>query len=207
MTKTLSLLIVMLLSLLLLCGCQNNDNNTNTSIPNLIESDVSNEDSGFSGTFVGLGGSWDFVFHNDDENSGTFEIYEEGKKVGRENIRYINTWSLEDNILSLIRDESTSYYYMVFDGFLIELDDKDSEPDYTNYIAPEGDRFDYHIGHYWFESNGSVSDEYVGGSYYREDNIIYCNLYSEEYYPIYYIYNDNYIVDSGDVLLESESIR
>ncbi len=158
---------------------------------------------GFKGKYEGLRGSWDYVFKSDSRNSGTFEIYEDGKIVGEENIRYTNSWTLENDVLTLIRDEEKIYYFKIYDNAIIEISSTDSSPKYSDYIAPKGDSFDYKIGNYIFNEDGTVEDYYNKGEYYKDGNIIYSNLNTLDahYYPLFYIYDSDHIADASDVCI------
>ena len=158
----------------------------------------------FEGTYEGLRGSWDYVFAADSKNSGTFEIYEDGQLVGKENIRYINSWTLENEVLTLIRDEEKTYYFKIYDNAIIEISSTDSLPKYSDHIAPKGDRFNYKIGNYTFNEDGTVKDRYNEGNYYKNGNIIYCNLNTSDghYYPLFFIYDSDYIADASDVYIK-----
>ena len=158
---------------------------------------------GFGGEYEGLRGSWDYVFKSESRDSGTFEIYEDGEVVGKENIRYTNSWTLENDVLTLIRDDEKTYYFKIYDDAIIEISSRDSSPKYSDYIAPKGDSFDYKIGGYIFNEDGTVEDRYNKGEYYKNGNIIYCNLNTSDghYYPVFYIYNTDYIADASDVCI------
>lgn len=158
---------------------------------------------GFEGKYEGLRGSWDYEFKQDSKDSGTFEIYENGNRVGKENIRYINSWTLDNDVLTLVRDEETTYYFKIYDNAIIEISSPNSSPKYSDHIAPDGDSFDYRIGNYIFNEDGTVEDRYSKGQYYKQENIIYCNLNTldGQYYPLFYIYDTDHIADASDVCL------
>ena len=51
--------------------------------------------------------------------------------------------------------ETGLYYAVDNDEGLIEIDDIDEEPDYSEYFAPEGDTFEYEIGGNQFYTDGT----------------------------------------------------
>ena len=159
---------------------------------------------GFNGEYEGLRANWDYVFKNDSKDSGTFEIYEEGDLLGEENIRYSNSWTLKEDVLTLIRSEDKTYYFKIYDNAIIEISSPDTLPKYYEYIAPKGDSFNYKIDTYIFYEDGTIEDPYGKGQYFKDGNTIYCNIHvpDEEYFPLFYIYDTDHIADAADVCIK-----
>ena len=165
------------------------------------------------GTYVSPGGSWVYVFSAEEKNAGSFEIYENGEKVGDEGRRYVNKWTLEEDILTMTRNDD-EWYFKVYGDVLVEISDKDEEPDMAEYIAPSGKTFNWKYGHYEFYEDGTVYDSsgyyHRSGNYYVKDNIIYVKLgyvnsniyYEPEYEPYFYIYNGDYIAYAWEVYIK-----
>lgn len=199
MRKVIVLLLIPLVFLMGACGNQESNKDL---------SDEKNQGKiSYSGSLKHLNGSWTYVLTETDTNSGTFEIYEDGRKVGKENIRYSNFWKVENDVLTLESDINSiefPEYYKLYNGCFIEISDINGNPIHYKYVAPKGNTFNYEIGGYTFYDNGRVVDSYSSGEYYRENNIIYTNLYSDEYYPLFYIYNDEYIEKASNVLIYTD---
>ena len=171
----------------------------------------------FKGTYENLRSTRTYVFKYDKDNSGTFEMYDDGEKVGNSNMRYINTWNIQDNVLTLTRNHEVWAYYKVYADVLVAIDDVDEEPDMWEYIAPKGKTFNWKYNGYEFFENGTVSKNSSSyypaiGNYYVEDNIIFVKLrYTSsniiyqpepEYEPLFYIYNGDSIIWASKILLK-----
>ena len=159
-----------------------------------------------------------------DTDEGTFSIFEGGNPIDRKNMRYKKTWKRVGDVLTLEYDDDSTWYYLVIEEGLIKLDDEDELPDFAEYIAPEGDTFEYEIDGVTFHEDGTYeyTMSYYGtatGKYYRKDNVIYCMNDSfrgteskfgnimiypgdDKYSARYYIYNEDYITRASNVYLE-----
>ena len=171
----------------------------------------------FNGTYDSITSNRSYVFEHDKDNTGNFEMYDDGEKVGDSNKRYENTWELKDDVLIMKRNDSVYGYYKVFGDVLVEIKNEESDPEMFEYIAPKGKKFDWEYGAYEFYKNGTVYEysKYSGmsrsGDYYVDNNIIYAKLdysnaniygYEAEYEPLFYIYNNEYIAVASDVLIK-----
>ena len=169
------------------------------------------------GTYTSLNGNWIFEIEQTDKNAGTFELYTtDGETIG-ENKR--KSWILEDDLLTIFLGDD-ELYYLVVKGGIIELEDWDEEPEYADYIAPEGSTFDYEIGNYEFYEDGTYERTSSSGEYYVENNVIYCKPYStmysysygdvtittpwseHDYTPAFWIYDNDRIAKASDVFIK-----
>lgn len=169
------------------------------------------------GRYVSVKGSRTYVLKQNDEHSGTFEVYTADGETIEDNKR--KTWSSQDDLLTMFLGDD-EYYFAIVDGGLIGLEDDDDEPAYSDYIAPEGSWFDYEIGNYSFNADGTYSLSGSSGKYYVEDDIIYCKRDSVQYSithggktvttprqdfdyePVFWIYNKDHITNAYNVFFK-----
>ena len=123
------------------------------------------------GKYTSLRGNWIFELEKEDKNSGTFELTTTDGEIIEENKR--KTWTRDDDELTLFLG-NREFYFLIADDGLIELEDEDEEPDYHDYVAPKGSKFDYEIGDFEFCKDGTFSTYEYTGTYYVKNNIIYC---------------------------------
>jgi len=175
--------------------------------------------SSMKGYYERIDGKYGYEFVETEEDEGKFEKYEDGVVVKRDaNKRNTNSWELDDDILILNDGQE---YFKVYKGYMIAMDDEDEELYKSEYIAPEGDYFNYEISGFEFFNNGTFNyypngkghHYYVNGveiptgersgEYYRKNNIIYIKYKGEtKYRPVYFIYDGDHIIDAGYVWIK-----
>jgi len=158
-----------------------------------------------AGKYESLAGNWIYELKQEDKNSGTFKLYTKDGEVLYENKR--KTWTREGDILTLrLGDDKTCF--KVVDGALICLEDEDGdpldEPLYADYVAPKGRYFSYEIGRYIFSEDGTYTYKYSDNEYdyYAKNGIIYCRYWGSEFYPEFWIYENDHITSASNVYLK-----
>ena len=134
-----------------------------------------------------------------DENSGTFETYDEdGTLLNKSNKRY--TWTLEEDIITLTQSGSSIYLYVT--GNALIAVDEEGKTELYDYVAPKGKRFDWECKGYTFSEDGTYTYRYDYGKYYVKNNTIFIASEDEEEYKAkFYIYDGDYIADAMHVFL------